>query len=176
MNLKLALLALPLALSAQTPQPHSSSANFSTAMKGTTQPMIKTGETAGLVVYKVSFSVPSGSRVHILHVYGDFVVWPGGVPLAGKHASGQFSLYTSSPDDPVTSVSPLLTDNCFLSVNQVTTGDAIRAPFDTDVSAGGLLSTDNALFVRIAVAENDTELEIHMEPSFTIVYQVESTP
>jgi|SRR5579871_1097497 len=53
-----------------------------------------------------------------------------------------------------------------------TGGSPARAPFNDNVSAGGLLE-GNALYVKVAVWLNDTGLQIHMEPTMVIVYRLE---
>ena len=71
-------------------------------------------------------------------------------------------------------VSPYFVDNCFLYLQIATGGLPVRAPFDDDVSAGGLLD-DNTLYVKVAVWLNDTGLPVHMEPTMVIVYRLEET-
>lgn len=66
-----------------------------------------------------------------------------------------------------------MADNCFLYVQVATGGKPERASFDNAVSAGGLLASDNTLYVKVAVWLNDTGLAIHMEPTWVTVLQVE---
>jgi hypothetical protein len=175
-RLALTLLALPLGLTAQPKaEPHSSSANFSVDLSGDPDTRPSTWGTAGYVVWKVPFSVPAGMRVRILRVYGDFLAWPKGKAPEGTFAGTLLSLHASPPERPVSTVSPYLADNCFLYLQTATGGSPARAPFDDDVSAGGLLA-DNVLYVKAAVWLNDTGLEIHMEPTMVIVYRIEGAP
>ena len=165
------LLLLPLLLPGQT---RSTTANFSIDLKGEADKRPNTWGTAGYFVWKVPFWVPTGTRVRILRAYGDFLIWPKGKPPEGTHAGALLSLHTSSPDKPVNTVSPYLADNCFLYLQTATVGPPARAPFDDDVSTGGLLE-DNTLYVKVAVWLNDTGLEIHLEPTMVIVYRLEAS-
>jgi hypothetical protein len=165
------LLAL-ISLSLLAQQSHSTSANFSVDLKGDPDTRPNTWGTTGYVVWKVPFSVPAGMKVRILRAYGDFLIWPKGKPPDGTYAGALLSLHTSSPDEPVTTISPLTVDNCFLYLQTATSGLPARAPFNDEVSAGGLLD-DNTLYVKVAVWLNDTGLAIHMEPTMVIVYRLE---
>ena len=151
----------------------STAGNFTVDLAGTPDTRPRTWGTQGYVVWPVKFNVLAGDRVRVLRVYGDFLIWPKGKPPAGTHAGALLSLHTSSPDTPVNSVSPYFADNCFLYVQLATGGEPERASFDRDVSAGGLLAKDNVLYVKVAVWLNNTGLEIHMEPTWVMVYRIE---
>jgi len=151
---------------------HSTAANFSVDLQGDPDSRPSTWGTAGYIVWKVPFSVPAGTRVRVLRIYGDFLVFPKGKPPDGSHAGALLSLHTSSPDKPVSTVSDLLIDNCFLYLQTATGGNPERASFDNQVSTGGLLD-DNTLYIKVAVWLNDTGLQIHMEPTMVIVYRLE---
>ncbi len=166
------LVLLPLLLPAQT---RSTAANFSVDLRGDPDLRANTWGTTGYVVWKIPFSVPAGTKVHLLRAYGDFLIWPKGKPPEGTYAGALLSLHTSAPDKPVNSVSPYLVDNCFLYIQAATGGKPARAAFDYDVSPGGLLD-NNTLYVKVAVWLNDTGLQIHMEPTMVIVYRLEATP
>jgi hypothetical protein len=168
--LRTLILFFPLLLAGQTPR--SAAANFSVDLKGEPDVRPSTWGTSGYVVWKVPLSVPAGKRIRILRVYGDFLAWPKGKAPDGTYAGALLSLHTSSPDKPVNTVSPYLADNCFLYLQTATGGLPSRAPFDDDVSAGGLL-TDGTLYVKVAVWLNNTGLEIHMEPTMVVVYRFE---
>lgn len=152
---------------------YSASANFSADMSGTPDTRANTWGTAGATTWQIHFFVPEGDRVRIMRVYGDFLIWPKGKVPDGTYAGALFSLHTSSPDTPVSTLAPLMVDNCFLYLQLATGGHPERAAFDTKVSAGGLLESDNTLFVKVAVWLNDTGLPIHMEPTFVAVFQVQ---
>ena len=66
-------------------------------------------------------------------------------------------------------------DNSFVWIqNAVLPGNpSARASFDYTVKVGGLLESDNALISQSFVAINTSGLVIHMEPTFTVVYQFE---
>ena len=88
---------IPIGLLAQaTNEVRSSAANFSIDLKGEADKRPNTWGTASYFVWKVPFSVPTGTRVRILRAYGDFLIWPKGKPPEGTHAGALLSLHTSS--------------------------------------------------------------------------------
>ena len=171
---RLAALAFALAIPILAASPrYSSAANFSADLLGEPDTRPNTWGTAGYVVWKIHFNAPPAARVRILRVYGDFVIWPKGKTPEGTTAGALFSLHTSAPESPISKVSELLVDNCFLYVQLATSGKAERAAFDNSVADGGLLGNDSTLYVKVAVWLNDTGVPIHMEPTWITVFRVE---
>ena len=149
----------------------SAAANFSADILGTPDSRPNTWGRAGVAEWKMRFDPPAGYRVRILRVYGDFLVWPKGKVEDGKFAGALFGLMTTAREGS-SRVWPAA-DNTMLYVQVATGGQPARAAFDHDVSSGGLLELDNVLVVRVAVWLNDTEREIHCEPTFVVVYKFE---
>jgi hypothetical protein len=169
-----ALLAIVGSLSSLAESPrYSASTNFAADLTGTPDSRPGTWGNAGVITFKIHFSIPPGDRVRILRVYGDFLVWPKGKATEGTYAGALFGLLSDSPDGIPFPMGDFLAQNCFLYVQTATGGKPERAPFDTVVATGGLLGTDNTLYVKIAVWLNDTGLPIHMEPTWVSVFQVE---
>jgi len=149
----------------------SSATNFSADILGTPDTRPGTWGRAGVESWKIRFKPPAGHRVRIMRVYGDFLIWPRGTVEPGRFAGALFGLQTTAPEGSVRA--DLAADNCMLYVQTATGGAPARAAFDYDVSAGGLLEPDHVLVVKVAVWLNATELAIHCEPSFTMVYGYE---
>ena len=83
------------------------------------------------------------------------------MPLPGGGAVALFGLNTTGTGRPPGYI-------------QAPTGGAPdRAPFNFHVQAGGPLGPDHTLVVKVIAWLNDTERPIHIEPTFTVVYQVE---
>jgi hypothetical protein len=150
------------------------STNYSTDLTGIAGVSGNTWGTANHSDWQMAFHPPTGFRVRVLHVRGDFVAGPHGVTPAGTGTYVLFSLMTSG------AVASPLADNssggCFLEIQGGTNGAIIRLPFDSDVSAGGLLGTDAILVIRAAMFLNDTGLVIHEEPTMVITFDFEGGP
>jgi hypothetical protein len=149
----------------------SSATNYSADILGTPDTRPDTWGRAGVQSWKIRFKPPAGHRVRIVRVYGDFLIWPKGLVEPGRFAGALFGLQTTAPEGSVHA--DLAADNTMLYVQTATGGGPARTAFDYDVSAGGLLEPDHVLVVKVAVWLNDTEREIHCEPSFTMVYRYE---
>jgi hypothetical protein len=149
----------------------SSAANFSADILGTPDTRPQTWGRAGVASWQIRFKPPVGCRIRITRVYGDFLIWPKGKVEAGKFAGALFGLQTTGPEGSARA--DLAADNTMLYVQTATGGSPARAAFDYDVGAGGLLGADHALVVKVAVWLNDTDREIHCEPTFTMVYTYE---
>jgi hypothetical protein len=151
--------------------PLSASGNFSADLLGQLDTRPGTWGNADVRLFDVTFQVPKGYRVRVLRTYGDFLAWPKGAVPSGKAAGVLFGLQTTAPEGSARI--DWMADNTFLFVCTATNGTPVRAPFDFDTSAGGLLEPDHILRLKVASWLNDTGLEIHMEPTLTIVYQYE---
>jgi hypothetical protein len=129
---------------------------------------------AGYVLSRITFTPPKGCRVRILRVYGDFLAWPRGVVPAGKYAGVLWGLQTTAPEGSVWA--DYAADNTMLYVQHATSGQPVRTPINFDVTEGGLLGPDHVLVSKLAVWLNDTGLQIHMEPTFVVVYEFVEPP
>jgi len=150
--------------------------NLETNLLGTPDTRPETWGTQGSLIWPLHFDAPSGTRVRVLRVYGDFIIWPRGKVPEGTYAGTLFSLHTSDPQAPSSfALMSLMAENCFLYLQMATGGKPERAPFDFNVQDGGLLSPDNTLYAKVAVWLNDTGLAIHMEPTWVTVFQLEDS-
>lgn len=161
-------------------QPCSTAFNFSYDLMGTQDSRPGTWGTAGSQVYKLTFKVPSGYRVRILHVYGDFVFWPRGTPAPDAndnivgHAVGiLFGLSSTAADGSAWVEGGGASDGCMLYLQGSSKGEKDRLAFDIDTHVGGLLEPDGVLVVKAAVWLNTLQLAVHAEPSGVIVFQFE---
>lgn len=162
------LIFVGLSLMAQT---YSAATNFSVDLIGVPDTRPDTWGTASYAVKTITFTPPPGHRVRILRVYGDLLLWPIGSAQQGKFAGVLFGLQTTAPEG--SRRMDWGADNTMLYIQDATGGGPRRAPFDYNVSAGGLLEADNKLIVKLATWLNDTGLPIHIEPSFVMVYRYE---
>jgi len=152
-------------------QTYSAATNFTVDILGTLDTRPDTWGTAGYSVKAITFTPPPGHRVRILRVYGDLLFWPMGKVEQGKFAGVLLGLQTAAPEGSVRM--DWAADNTMLYIQDATGGGPRRSAFDYDVSVGGLLQSDHKLLVKMAVWLNDTELPIHIEPSFVMVYRFE---
>jgi hypothetical protein len=154
---------------ARTLGPYSLAANFSADLSGQQDNRPNTWGTVEAVYPKIVFHPPDGYRVHILRVYGDFLIWPRGKVEKGRFAGALWALHTTEPDG--SSRAEPAADNHLLYVQLATGGKSERAAVDFVVREAGLLGADHTLVVKLAVWLNDTGLAIHMEASFVLVYE-----
>ena len=155
--------------------PYSTAVNFSINLAGTPDNRPGTWGNAGFAQNIVAFSPPSGYLVRIVRIYGDFIGFPeSGIAPAGTSCEVGWGLKSTAPDGSVHVSTGY--DNSFIWLQNVITSvfPSCRLAFDSDVSTGGLLQADNTLISQAFVALNTTGLTIHMEPTFTMVYQFES--
>jgi len=155
--------------------PYSTAVNFAIDLAGTPDTRPGTWGNAGFAQNLITFSPPAGNVVRVLRVYGDFLAFPkSGTLSAGSSCEVGWGLKSTAPDGS----SRVSTgyDNSFVWLQNVVTSNepGCRAPFDFAVDVGGLLQSDNRLISQVFVALNTTGLTIHMEPTFTIIYQFES--
>jgi hypothetical protein len=173
------------ALAAQTPTPilgpYSATSNFSIDLAGAVD--AAAWGSAGSIQIPIRFNAPAGYHTRILRIYGDFVAWAKtGVIAPGTSAEVGWGLKTTAPDGSARVTYPTAPgssayDNSFAWIQNVVTSQnsSPRATFDFVVSAGGLLGADGLMICQPFVALNTSGLTIHMEPTFTIVYQFEVT-
>jgi hypothetical protein len=117
--------------------------------------------------------VPAGYRVRILRVYGDFIAWPHGQIKPHTAAGTLFGLITSSAIQSPYVGPGLGSKGCFVYLQEGVGAGPVRAAFNYDTSAGGLLDPDNLLIVRRAVWLNETGVSIHLEPTFIVEFRYE---
>ena len=147
--------------------------NFAEDIKGDPDNRPSTWGDAGYIVKRINFAPKPGCRVRIDRVYGDFVVWPIGLVPPGKFAGTLLGLQTTAGEGSIQA--DWAADNTFLYIQVATGGAPERAAFDYQVGPGGLLQSDNAMLVKMAVWLNDTGLVIHMEPSFVVQFHYEES-
>lgn len=171
------LLIIPLALGEGASRkstilgPYSAATNMAVAILGEPDKRPNTWGRQGADYKPLAFKPPPGYSVRILRVYGDFVAWPVGNPPAAKFAGVLWALNNTGKQGS-SRMFPAA-DNTFLYIQQGVADRPVRAAFDFDVSAGGKLGPDHVLVSKTAVWLNETELPIHMEPTFTVVYRFE---
>jgi hypothetical protein len=154
--------------------PYSTALNFSVDLAGTPDTRPGTWGNAGFAQNLTIFSPPAGQRVRVLRIYGNFIAFPrSGAPRAGTSCEVGWGLKTTAPDGSAYASTGY--DNSFVWLQDVVTSPlpSCRLMFDFDVHAGGLLEPDHHLISQTFVALNTTGLTIHMEPTFTAVYQFE---
>ena len=124
--------------------------------------------TAGSATVPIHFVVPSGCRVIVTRVYGDFIAAPNGVIPAGQMAYALFGLGTDAPDGSTDA--DLIASNTFLYYQAaLSTQDGARIQFD--VPNLSVVLPDGVLTEKVAVFFNTTGLSIHLEPSFVVVFE-----
>lgn len=124
--------------------------------------------------------VPTGYRVRILKVYGDFIAMPKGPVNIGTAAEVGWGLKSTKPDGSEHTTYPGYSsrppfDSSFVWRQDLVTSanQGVSVHFDYDTHVGGLLEEDNILISQMFVALNTTGLVMHEEPTFVIVYQYE---
>lgn len=171
-GLLLLAVAIP-ALSQCIDNPCSVATNFAVDLFGINDTRPNTWGRTDVSEKILTFSTPDGFRVRILRVYGDFLAWANGTVAPGKYAGVLFGLQTTAPEGSKR-VSPAA-DNTLLYL-QIAISNGLpvaRATFNHNVSPNGLLEEDGIMIVKLASWLNDTGLQIHIEPSFVIVYKYE---
>jgi hypothetical protein len=106
-------------------------------------------------------NVPAGQRVRITRLYGNMTAWIRGNAPAGSNSGALLAVQrasaTANPDVTNCAV------GCMLYIQLATGQNEASVQFDVDVSAAGLLDTDNKLVVKRATYLNDTGLPPHLE-------------
>lgn len=161
--------------------PYSSTVNISLDLAGDPDSRPTTWGTSGSYASRIQFTAPTGYRTRVLRVYGDFIAFPK-YPAAiapGTLSEIGWGLKTTAPDGSQRVTYPGYAssafDNSFVWVQGAVDDKqpAARIPVDFAVVAGGLLEPDNLLLSQAFVALNTTGASIHLEPTFTLVYQFE---
>jgi hypothetical protein len=129
---------------------------------------------AGVADTPIPFTnVPEGYRVRVLRIYGDHIAWPHGRIKPGTDAGVLFGIITPSATQSPYVGPGLGASGCFVYLQQGVGESPVRAPFDFNVAAGGLLDPDNVMIVRNALFLNQTGASIHMEATFIVEFRYE---
>jgi hypothetical protein len=156
--------------------PYSASGNFSADLQGAVDVRPATWGTADAYTWVIQMTAPAGYRVRILRLRGDLVAWPKTLPGEAPVERGQYAGvllgFQTSAKDGSARCDPCA-DGTMLYIQHAMGADPVRAPFNTRVQEGGLLEPDGKLLVKVAAWLNTTGRPIHLEPTFTVVYQFE---
>ena len=172
MRTLLTLCVLAFSCNAATPPkvlgPYSVATNHADDILGTPDTRPSTWGTAGYNVHTLTFHPPAGYRTRVLRVYGNFQGW---LRVNNSKCVGAlWGLSTTAPEGSER-VYPAA-DNTLLYVQDATCGEPFRVSVDFAI-VNGLLEADNVLISKVAAWLNETGQELHMEPSFNLVYQFE---
>jgi hypothetical protein len=156
--------------------PYSTAVNFAIDLEGTPDTRPGTWGSSGFAQNVGVFSPPAGYRVRVLRIYGDLIGFPkSGVIDAGTSCEIGWGLKSTAPDGSTRFSAG--NDNSFVWLQNVlsSASPSTRAGFDHTVETGGLLEADHTVISQAFVALNTTGLTIHLEPTFTMVYQFETS-
>lgn len=156
--------------------PYSAASNFSVDLMGVADTRTSTWGNAAAYTWNMPFHPPAGYRVRILRLRGDLVAWPkvlpGGTPAPAGMVSGVLLAFaTTAPGG--SSRCDYCSDGCMLYIQDALGALPVRAAYDQDTSAGGLLEPDNILNVTVSSWLNVTGKYIHLEPTFVVTYRFE---
>lgn len=152
--------------------PYAASTNHSDDIQGTPDSRPGTWGSAGYNVHTFTFHPPVGYSTRVLRVYGNVQGFLRKPPAAGTCAGVLWGLQSTAPDGSAR-MNPAA-DNTFLYIQDATCGAPWRDAVDVDTHVNGLLA-DNVLYSKVAVFLNETGEAVHIEPSWTTVYQFEPT-
>lgn len=143
------------------------SINYPYDAVGTPDARPGTWGTAGYDDGRVTFAVPDGYRVRVLRVYGNFTARMRGKPEG--YAGALFGLLKTGSGD--TKLATYAQDGCLLYLQADVGIVPTHVEFDTRVDDG--LLEDGVLIVRRSVFLNETNLVLHIEPSFIVEFRWE---
>jgi len=159
--------------------PYSTATNISADLYGAADTRPGTWGFTDYAINPITFvAPPAGYRVRVLRVYGNATAMPklttpAALPVGG-YSGWLFGLQTTAPDGSI--YADFAGDSAFVYLQ----GNIGPIPevieFDFDVSAGGLLGTDNVMRIKTATFLNTLGVPIHIEPSFVIVFHYEPEP
>lgn len=153
---------------------HQSYVNFSVDLKGIPDTRPTTWGLADFTQNRTTFHPPTGYRVRIIHISGDFVAWPkDGTTATGTYAEAGWGLKSTAPDG--SSLLDYAYDSTLIWVQipVLPSNPQARIHYDLDTSQSGLLGRDSILISQCFVAINTSGLTIHMEPTFQLTYRFE---
>lgn len=116
--------------------------------------------------------VPEGYRVRVLSLTGNYMAWARAAYRPGKHVGTSWGIKTSYPDGSL-HLPQFGASNCFAYLEYGLSNGEVNQPFNIDTHVGGLLGVDNTLTFVSAVYLNDEMIPVHMETTFTMIYQFE---
>jgi len=148
--------------------PYSSAANHADDIQGTPDSRQNTWGTAAANTHVFAFHAPPGYVTRVLRVYGNFQGWIRTPGVAGKCAGVMWGLRSNADD---TTPMDYGSANTMLYIQDATCGSPFRDMVDFKVE-GGILP-DGVLRSIVAVFLNETGQPVHLEPSFTVVFQFE---
>ncbi len=126
---------------------------------------------AGAQTDVVTFNVPPGYRVRVLHLDGNYMAWARGVYLPGKHAGTSWGIATTAA--PGSTRVAYSADNCFVYLEYAISNAEVNQRFSLNTKTGGLLEPDNIMNVVLAVYLNDQPISIHAEVTGIVQFQYE---
>lgn len=153
--------------------PFSASTNFTVDISGAQDNRPGTWGTSGVQTWSMKFYPPAGYLVRILHVHGDLTA----MVRQPQQMIGQAGVLwglgsTVAPNQGDSARVQYSGEGTFLYVQGVLTPtQPLTRAVDYDTSVGGLLGSDNTLIVKVAAFLNDTGAAIHLEPTFTMVFE-----
>lgn len=184
---------------AQPLGPYTASSNFAADLYG--QPDTRPGcwGYSDVATWPITFSPPPGYRVRIHAIHGDFISWirtlPGDPQTPAESTAGVLLGLQSTPHATTSGrcdiCSDIVTSHSRTAVagprppvqgtTMVYIQDSVaqlmprsRAQYDLP-AVNQLLESDNRLVVTVASWLNTTGKAIHVEPTFTVVYQFEES-
>jgi hypothetical protein len=163
-----------LALLLATLGPFFASSNFTADLLGPVDVRPGCWGNADVATWTITFRPPPGYRVRVLRLRGDLVAWPRVLPgekaiEPGNYAGVLLGFQTTAPEGSVRC--DWCADNTALYIQDAMSNKPIRAPFNHEI--GALLEPDHKLVVKVAAWLNTSGHPIHIEPTFTTVFQFE---
>lgn len=160
--------------------PYTAAGNFSVDLAGTFDTRPDTWGRADAIVKALTFAPPTGYRVRILGIHGDFIAWPtdganGAAAVQPGRCSG-ILVSAFNTDDGGSVRADWMADNTLMYAQSATCGPAMRGDFSADLLGvqNARLAEDNRLLWKMASWLNDTDRMIHIEVTFSnLIYQFE---
>src|SRR5689334_17809716 len=135
--------------------PYSTAVNFAIDLEGVPDTRPGTWGNSGFAQNVGIFSPPTGYRVRVLRIYGDFIAFAkSGVIAVGTSCEVGWGLKSTAPDGSTRFSAG--NDNSFVWLQNVLTSalPSNRAGFNHTVDVGGLLEADNTIISQAFVALN----------------------
>jgi hypothetical protein len=173
--------------------PFTASSNFAADLSGAPDTRPGCWGTADAAQWSVTFAPPAGYAVRIVAIHGDLIAWikslPGDAPTPAESAAGILLGLQSTPHagmsgrcDWCSDMAPrrlghgpaALQGTTMLYIQDAVAQLAPKSRAQYDLPAvNQLLGADNKLLVTVASWLNTTRKPIHVEPTFTVVYDFE---
>lgn len=126
------------------------------------------GTCAGQEVAIQFDNVPVGYTVKLIRVYGDFIAWVHGKVPEGTNSGVLWGLYNSANN--YSSTLQYASNGTYTYFQGAVNATNFRGSFDTTF-VNATLPPNNVIINHNAIFLNDTGQSIHMESTFTLVYQ-----